>query len=301
MAVTGPGATIVVIGNATRDVTYRLDRLPLPGETRLADATMNDCGGKGLNQAVAAARAGGRVAFFAAVGDDAVAEAIRAALAAEPHIEAHLWTRHGRASDESVILLDAAGENAIVSTAACARSVTAAEVVDALTRSAAGDILLMQGNLSLEATRAGLAAARARGLLTLWNPAPCPPGAADLLPLADLLVVNKGEAEAIFGAVPSTRPAHAARLVVTLGAEGARIFDGTARIAIAAPAVSALDTAGAGDAFVGTLAAGLAAGLALPNAAAAAVAQAALVVTRPGTLGAIRTLAVPDWAAFETI
>ena len=138
--------TILVLGNATVDLCYEVERFPVPGETLLAWNKLVDAGGKGLNQAVAAHRAGVAVRFCAALGNDAAAKVILQHLAAEGLSAAALW-RHVGPTDESLIFVASSGENAIVSTVGAARSVTPAAARAALEGLSAGDTLLMQGNL----------------------------------------------------------------------------------------------------------------------------------------------------------
>lgn len=288
--------TVHVVGNAARDVTYRLARLPAAGETLLARGKSVDLGGKGLNQAVAAARAGAAVRLSCAIGDDDGGAAIAAALHREPQIELDVW-RRDLPSDESVIAVADDGENLIISTAACAASVTPAEAVAAVAGAAAGDVLAMQGNLSARTTLAALAAAHAAGLVTVLNPAPL---AFDVMPMlrhVHCLVANEGEAAGLGEpAALAGKLAGGGALIVTLGARGACVHRaGRPPLAIAAPRVEARDTAGAGDAFVGTLAAGLSLGVSLEPALEAATRAAASVVTRPGTYRALAALTPPGW------
>lgn len=279
--------TVFVVGNATLDLSYRLPRLPAPGETLLASEKTVDCGGKGLNQAVAAARAGAAVDFFAAVGRDPAGAHLAAVLAAHAGLSPHLWSR-AHPTDESIILVDETGENAIVSTALCASSVTPEEAAGALANARRGDLLVMQGNLSLAATSAALHAARTRGVFTILNPAPLAFPLAPLLGTVDLLVANEGEAAALgvdpLVGIPGTA------VVVTLGARGCIGHAAGATFAVAAPVVVAIDTTGAGDAFVGTLAAALDRGDSLSRACELATEAGSIVVTRRGTYGAIAAL-----------
>jgi ribokinase len=279
--------TVHVVGNAVVDTAYRLPHLPTPGETVLATDTRVDWGGKGLNQAVAAAVAGAPVTFAAAVGEDSAGEGIAEVLARHPRLSQRLWRRR-LPTDRSIVLVDARGENAIVSTAFCAASVTPAEVETALADAAPGDLAVLQGNLSPDATAAALAAGKRRGALTLLNPAPLAFPVAPLLPLVDILVANAVEAAAL--GIDAEAGLAGTAVVVTLGAAGCVGRAAGAGFRIAAPTVEAVDTAGAGDAFVGTLAAALHAGAPMPRAAELATAAGSLVVTRPGTYAAIAAL-----------
>ncbi|MBJ3774315.1 PfkB family carbohydrate kinase [Acuticoccus mangrovi] len=285
-----------VVGNAAVDIIYRVDRLPRSGETRLAGRPHRDCGGKGLNQAVAAARAGARVVFHAPVGRDREAEMLAAALAGHDGLTVRWWPRP-LATDHSIILVEDGGENIVVSTTECAHSVSEAEAAHAVDGTQAGDVLLMQPGLTDAATRAALARGRARGLVSILNVAP-PLDPGPLLGLADVMVANKDEAVALFGApVADGRhpPKGVARLVVTRGARGALLWEAGGCTVLPAPTVDPVDTTGAGDAFAGTLAAGIALGVDLRRALAAAMRSAADSVTRRGTHAAIATLTPPRW------
>jgi ribokinase len=280
---------LVVLGNACRDVTYRVDRLPAPGETINARAVLTDLGGKGLNQAVAAGRAGARVRLITAVGDDAVAAEIRALLAREGISAADLLVRPGR-SDMSVITIDAGAENTIVSDCALAEGITEAEVASALDLTA-GDVLLMQGNLTRLATRAGALHARSRGARVIVNPAPFDTAFVELGAFVDVLILNALEARQWTGldaaeAAVDALPADIA--VVTLGPAGCLLRVGAERPrALRAPAVEAVDTTGAGDTFTGVFAGEWAASGDAVRAATLALHAASEKVARAGTTSAL--------------
>ena len=279
-----------VVGNVALDTTFRLTRFPEPGETVNAVSASVALGGKGANQALAALRAGAETLLWAAVGQDSEAEAIRQGLAHEGLGDRFL-TVLPLPSDRSSLLIDASGENQIVSAVACAKAYDPlgdgwADVVQA------GDILVLQGNLRPEVTSAMLDAARAASCRTVLNASPLADGIS--MPLgADLVIVNRGEAAMLSG---EGDPAEATRaliargagsVVVTLGGEGALVLRGgdASPIRVPARSVRALDTSGAGDVFCGTLAARLSKGDGLVRAAQLSSAAAALAVTRAGTFG----------------
>jgi ribokinase len=280
--------SILVVGNAVVDIAYLVPRLPRPGETLLASVRRMDVGGKGLNQAVAARRAGSQVRLVAPVGGDQAAQRIRDLLAREG-LDPALLVAVDAPTDEAVIWVAADGENAIVSTAAAAQRLHPADLaaVDSL---GSTDTLLMQGNLPLEAMACCLEAARASRARIVANTAPWVPGAALLVAAADVLVVNAGEATGFSGAsAPETAAEALARrgpasVVVTRGAAGAHVLSGGRHFRLPAPTVAAVDTTGAGDVLVGVLAAALDAGLELPVAADWAIRAASLKVTRQGTV-----------------
>jgi ribokinase len=289
--------TVHVIGNAVLDITFELDRLPRRGETLLARARRTDIGGKGLNQAIVARRAGASVTFVAPIGQDVEAGLIRDRIVGEGLSADGLIAGPGP-SDQSIIHLDRDGENMIVSTALQARSLTPEALLPRLAGLRAGDLLLMQGNLTRTATEACLARARAAGVRTLLNPAPIDFDYGGLWPLVDVAIVNEGEACRLGGhyeavdAATRLLPAGAAAVVVTLGPGGAFVLlQGKQAFFAEAPEVTAVDTAGAGDVFCGVLAAALADGLSAADGLAWAVAAASLSVTRPGTSSAFPTAA----------
>jgi ribokinase len=254
-------------------------------------------GGKGLNQAVAARRAGAEVRLVAPVGLDEAARRIRDVLAAEG-LDPALLVVVDAPTDEAVIWVAEGGENAIVSTADAARRLLPAGVAAAVAGLGPSDTLLVQGDLPLETTAHCVEAARGCGARWLVvNTAPGLPGAELLVPVADVLVVNAGEAMGLSGASGPEAAAEAlvsrgARsVVVTLGAAGAYLLTGGTRHQVPAPEVTAVDTTGAGDVFAGVLAAALDAGSDLCAATAWAVRAASLKVTRPGTIAGLPTAA----------
>lgn len=289
---TAAGA-VFVLGNAGVDLSLALAQLARPGETAVASGGVRAPGGKGLNQAVAAARAGARVRFCAPVGDDAEAGFVAAALAAEPLAGLRLLRRPGP-TDISIVMVAADGENSIVSLCGCADTLDEAEAAAFAGGMAPADWLLVQGNLTAAATLAAMRAARGRVML---NAAPLRWPVTPMLPSCAVLVVNRGEAEAATGlADPDAAALHlraqgCGAAVVTLGAEGCvwAGADGLGRLPAAV--VQPLDTTGAGDALCGVLVARLASGQALPDALAAAQRAAALSVTRPGAYAALPTVA----------
>ena len=283
-----PNARIVVIGNCTLDLAFNLPRFPEPGETLLATAASQDVGGKGANQAVAATRSGADVSFCSAAERDVQGAAVRKrredeGVGAEHVVEVDAPT------DMSIIHVTPRGQNSIVSTHAAAASMEMATARPLLQDALAGDILLTQGNLSHDLTRAYLTAGRRRGMTTLLNPTPIHYGLEDVWPLVDCAVPNKVEAEQLTGCSEPAAGAHrllalgARRAIVTLGAAGALLAQDGRIAAFEAEAVDAVDTTGAGDVLCGVLAAGLARGLDVAQSIRVAIRAATVSVTRPGT------------------
>jgi ribokinase len=291
----GGAMAVVVLGSANLDLVYRLGSFPKPGETILAEGSERHRGGKGNNQAVAAARAGAVTTFIAAVGRDESAELIIAGLT-EAGIRPLLRRTDGP-TGTAVIMVDGSGENAIMVDAganADLRDLTRAEL-DAV---AAGDLLLAQLEVPTDTVRAAAEHAHHAGTLVVLNAAPMTPLPDGLTDAVDLLVVNQTEAEQLAG------PDHRGLLdlvpaaIVTLGGEGAWLaVRGQEPRTVPGRVVPVVDTTGAGDSFCGALAAQLDRARArspinldqLESAARYATAAAALAVGRPGATASIPT------------
>ena len=327
---------VVVVGSVNVDLVVVAPRLPGPGETVTGGDVARHHGGKGGNQAVAAARLGARVAFVGAVGEDDFGIAARAALAAEGIDVTHLATA-SRPTGVALIVVDARAENLIAVAPGANASPTAASVAAAVAALAVGpgDVVLACREIPPDAVRAALAGARAAGAVAVLNPAPADGLDAATIALADVLTPNEAElallaaagtapagpaaaagptgasaapvAEAQPGSGAADVEATARRLlaagpagravVVTLGAAGAlAVPAGGPAIRIPAGRVTPVDTTGAGDAFSGALAVGLAAGRPLAEAVRRAVAAAGLSTTRAGARAGMPTAA--ELAAF---
>lgn len=281
-----PMNRVLVLGNATVDVIQRVERLPLPGETVLALGMGRCAGGKGLNQAVASARTGAITTLAAPVGNDPDAAFLADSVAHEQGLIA-TWMTCDATTDLSVVWVARDGENVIVSSADCARSVTPTQASGLCSTLATGDVLLMQGNLSSEATLAAARIAAERGVKRILNAAPIAWDMQPALGLFDIVIANAGEARILTkGAADigkAMRHLGVRTTIETLGSKGALITADGVEARIDAPRVTAIDTTGAGDVFAGTLAGLLANGCLLQEAASIAVAAASLSVTRPNT------------------
>lgn len=277
---------VVVIGNATVDVIQRVDRFPLAGETLLCRAMVVCAGGKGLNQAIAAARTTAPTLLCAPAAADANGDLLARAVAAEVGLDTD-WLAVAPPTDISTIWIDAQGENMIVSAAAAAAGMRPAHAAAACSALGAGDVLLVQGNLSEATTAAAIGQARAQGACIVLNTAPMRPWMVSLLAGVDVVVANAVEAEQLAGGADEPESAllraGARAVVVSRGRGGAVLATDRGRSQAAAPAVATVDTAGAGDVLTGTLAGLLAQGVGLEAALDVAVAAASLSVTRPGT------------------
>ncbi|MGZ4481650.1 MAG: ribokinase [Gaiellales bacterium] len=257
---------VVVCGSLNMDIFGYVDRLPQPGETLIGTDLRYAPGGKGANQAVAAARLGADVAFVGARGLDAFGEPATACLR-EAGVDLRGLRVVPDATGVAMILVDSAGENQIaVLSGANQRVSPPPEGLEA-------EVWVTQAEVPVQAVEGLLASARRCGGIAIVNPAPAGRLPAELVREFDIAVVNQLELEALAGAHP---PA----VVVTLGGSGARLLpDGHA---LAAYPARAVDTTGAGDALVGGLAAGLAEGLDLADAVRLGMAAAAVCVERAG-------------------
>ena len=299
-----PSPDLVVVGSYNQDVVLSVARLPAPGETCLALSRTDVPGGKGANQAIQAARCGARVAMVAAVGRDTAGDEAMAVWARDG-VDASMVARiAGCATGMGLILLDRAGENSIVVDSGANAALDERHVQAASALIASARLVIAQLETSTAATRRAFQIARAAGVRTLLNAAPAPDGPLDaLLALTDILVVNEGEGEALSGRreVEAMGPALLAKVgqavIVTLGGQGAVAFtrDGSPLSRGAYP-VEVVDTTGAGDAFIGALAARLAASPDLAAALPWGLAAGALACT---TLGATTSFA--DHARIEAL
>ncbi len=294
-------ARIAVVGSCNIDITAYAGRLPAAGETLVGRAVRQAPGGKGANQAVAAARAGAQVTMIGAVGDDAFGAEVRDCLAQAGADVSRLRTVPGP-TGSAHITVDTAGANTIVVIPGANSSVEDLTTADR-DAIAASDILLLQLELPAGVVAAAAAAARQAGVLTVLTPAPVQPLPSGLLSQVDLLVPNEREAVQLVEGQPAEgqpaggpdRPDALAALlrlvpavVITLGAAGCRYGrrDGT-RIEVAAPVVPVADTTAAGDTFTGALAVALAEGRPEADALGWATSAAALCVQQAGAAGAI--------------
>jgi ribokinase len=290
---------VCVIGSANMDLVVRTPRLPKPGETILGGPFEMFPGGKGANQAVAAARMGAQVSFVGRVGADAYGTELRTALSREGVDLTTLRATAGVATGVALITVDeSGGENTIVVAGGANKRVSRDDVhaVSGLIRSA--DVLLMQLEVPVDVVAAAAAVARSTGRKVVLNAAPAVELPEGLLATVDVLIVNRGEAAAGVGAVADVRSRDLAKrlldlgpraVVITLGPRGALVADSRGVEHVPSIEVEAVDTVGAGDAFCGTLAAMLAEGKALAQAARAGCIAGALAAAKQGAIPSLPT------------
>lgn len=290
---------LLVIGSTNTDMVVKTERLPAPGETIIGGAFLMNPGGKGANQAVAAARLSGpgspAVRFVAKVGADVFGQQTIHHLSQEQLDTTHVLTDPDHPSGVALITVDAQGENCIAVAPGANHQLRPEEVQAALADAPAGSLLLIQLEIPLATVSAAVRLAREQGLRVVLNPAPAQPLPADLLNGLFAITPNETEAERLTGirvtdlatarqAALHLREQGVANVLITLGAKGVYLLaaDEPAGQLIGAPSMTALDTTAAGDCFNGALVVALAEGQALPQACQFACAAAALSTTRLG-------------------
>jgi ribokinase len=285
--------SVVVIGSSNTDMMLRVKRLPRAGETVLGGQFLMGAGGKGANQAVAAARAGARVRLVARVGSDTFGDQALAAYAREGIDVTHVTVDRRRPSGVALILLAQGGANCIGVAAGANAGLSPAHVKMAASVIAKAKVLLLQLETPLETVHAAVRLARAYGVPVILNPAPARPVSDLLLSQVSILTPNESEAEILTGIRLSGFAAaeKAARklvrrgargVILTLGAKGSLIADAKGTEFMPAFKVRALDTTAAGDIFNGVLAVALAEGQPLNRSVRTASAAAAVSVMRLG-------------------
>lgn len=268
---------VTVFGSSNLDLVVTVERHPHPGETLLGNSYAEFPGGKGLNQAVAAARAGVSTSFHSAVGDDAAGDRLRSIVLDEKIDDAHLLTSVEQPTGRAAITVNASGENSIVVVPGANAAVVAPGALPPCR------VLLTQLEVPLDQVQATLTLARSAGTLTLLNPAPAQPLGDSLLSLCDVVIPNQHEAE-LLGGINALHAAGVGTVIVTCGRDGVTISSNGTIEHRRALAVDVVDTTGAGDAFCGNLAARLSLGDALSDAIDWALAAGALAVTVPGAV-----------------
>ena len=288
---------ITVVGSANLDLVVEVASVPLVGETVLGGDLRRIPGGKGANQAVAAARLGRRVAMVGRLGTDEGGAILRRALDGDGIDTRALLDTDDTPNGVALIAVDAEGDNAIVVSPGANGRVTAADVVNAGTHITDATVVLLQLEIPVEAVTA---AARAANGIVILNPAPAPAVALSpaLLDAVDILVPNQTELATLTGHDGPVDPAKAAELarqlpsptvVVTLGGDGALVITGDEVEHIPAPTVSPVDTTGAGDSFCGAMADAIVRGAHINDAVRWAVRVGAATTLRPGAQPSLPT------------
>lgn len=286
-------AGILVIGSSNTDMILQLDRLPRRGETILGGEFVTAAGGKGANQAVAAARAGGQVTFIARVGQDMFGDQALAGFRRDGIDVRHVVRDRQAPSGVALIFVAKDGENCIAVAGGANGRLSPADVRQAKPAFAGASAVVMQLETPLETVQAAAELAAQAGVPVILNPAPAQPLPAKLLELVSILTPNETEAELLTGVkvTDDTSAAQAAEklmkrgvrtVIVTLGARGAFVASAEVRQRVPGFKVKPVDTVAAGDVFNGALAVALGEGRPLLDAVRFANAAAAIAVTRLG-------------------
>lgn len=294
-------AVIAVVGSAMIDLTAYAKVIPAPGQTLEGDLFTTGFGGKGANQAVIAAHCGAHVHFVGKLGNDLFGDSI-AENFKKLGIGSEFLERSDTPNGVAHIWVDANGENRIVIIPGANYEIESKKAVDAIESIANLSVVVAQCEIKQEVTLAAFTAAKKRGCVTILNPAPYQPLSNELLEVTDWIIPNETEFKELLGQAPSNdevlkgfRPGK--NSIVTLGSEGAVLIASNGNLTrVSAPKVNAVDTTGAGDAFVGVFAFGLASGKSPEDALKLGIKVASMSVTRKGAQSSY-----PSQAEIETL
>jgi ribokinase len=300
-----PAGKIVVVGSSNTDMVVKCAQLPRPGQTVTGGTFVMVPGGKGANQAVAAARLGTQVVFVARVGNDSFGQAAVTGYQAEGIDTTYIVRDPEAHTGVALILVDQAGENLIAVASGANHRLSPHDVRRAEPAFRQARVVLLQLEIPLPAVEAAVELAHQYHIPVILNPAPAVPLPDSLLQRVDYLTPNETEAEGLTGLPCSDLDSaeRAARVllargvrhvIITLGAKGSLVVNTEGARLVPAYRVSAVDTTAAGDAFSGALAAGLARGASLAEAVEFATKAAAISVTRVGAQPSLPTLAEVD-------
>ena len=280
-------AVIAIVGSAMMDLTAYANRLPEPGQTLVGDLFTTGFGGKGANQAVIAARCGAEVHFIGKLGRDLFGDSI-AANFAHLGIDTTNVERSITPTGVAHIWVEGNGENRIVIIPGANHEIEITKAIMAINSIKELSVVVAQCEIKQEVTTAAFTAAKARGCITILNPAPFEPLSTELLAVTDWIIPNETEFRELTNItriedkyLASFRPGK--NSIITLGSQGAVLIDADQIITrVSAPTVTAVDTTGAGDAFVGTFAFGLASSKDPIEAMVLGIKVASMSVTRKG-------------------
>ena len=294
-------AVIAVVGSAMIDLTAYATVIPAPGQTLEGDLFTTGFGGKGANQAVIAAHCGAEIHFVGKLGRDLFGDSI-AENFKKLGIDSEYVGRSDTPNGVAHIWVDSNGENRIIIIPGANHEIESKKAIEAIESIAGLAVVVAQCEIQQEVTLAAFSAAKERGCVTILNPAPYQPLSKELLAVTDWIIPNETEFKELHGQAPTSddvlksfRPGK--NSIVTLGSEGAVLITSDGNLTrIGAPKVNAVDTTGAGDAFVGVFAFGLASGKNPEDAMKLGVKVASMSVTRKGAQASY-----PSQAEIETL
>jgi ribokinase len=294
-------AVIAVVGSAMIDLTAYATVIPAPGQTLEGDLFTTGFGGKGANQAVIAAHCGAEVHFVGKLGRDLFGDSI-AENFKKLGIDSEYVERSDTPNGVAHIWVDANGENRIIIIPGANHEIESKKAIEAIESIAGLAVVVAQCEIQQEVTLAAFSAAKERGCVTILNPAPYQPLSKELLAVTDWIIPNETEFKELHGQAPTSddvlksfRPGK--NSIVTLGSEGAVLITSDGNLTrVSAPKVNAVDTTGAGDAFVGVFAFGLASGKNPEDAMKLGIKVASMSVTRKGAQSSY-----PSQAEIETL
>jgi len=284
---------IVVIGSCNTDMVIKTDRLPLPGETVIGGVFMMNPGGKGANQAVAAARLGGNVSFITKTGNDHFGKQAIDLYKFENIATDYIFSDTEHPSGVALITVDSKGENCIAVASGANATLSVADIEKAKDEIESAELVLMQLEIPVETVEYAAEIAHRKGIRVLLNPAPAQPLSDQLLKCLNIIIPNKTEAEMLSGVkVTDWESAKLAAdaisrkgidmVVLTLGSLGALVKDGCQYHKVDSIPVKTIDTTAAGDTFCGALSVGLAEGMSINDAVKFAAKASAITVSRMG-------------------
>jgi len=294
-------AVIAVVGSAMIDLTAYATVIPAPGQTLEGDLFTTGFGGKGANQAVIAAHCGAEIHFVGKLGRDLFGDSI-AENFKKLGIDSEYVGRSDTPNGVAHIWVDSNGENRIIIIPGANHEIESKKAIEAIESIAGLAVVVAQCEIQQEVTLAAFSAAKERGCVTILNPAPYQPLSKELLAVTDWIIPNETEFKELHGQAPTSddvlksfRPGK--NSIVTLGSEGAVLITSDGNLTrVSAPKVNAVDTTGAGDAFVGVFAFGLASGKNPEDAMKLGIKVASMSVTRKGAQSSY-----PSQAEIETL